>query len=319
MTVFLTGASGYLGSVVLEKLVDAGYPVRALIRRKDSETRPVSQRQGVEIIMGDLLDIAAIAREAAKADAVIHAGFAHQADFTSALEHDRRLALGMIAALKGSGKPFIFSSGGMITVDQAVGERSEQLVTEEMDVLKTCPSFIRPRALAERDVETGAQIGVRTIVMRLGSVYGRGGSHFIPMMIEAAKKSGFVTYIGRGLNVWPHVHVEDVADAYILALRKAPAGSLFNVADKEFDMVTLARLIAKAMDLEQPQSLSLEAAHRTWGPFADPLAANGRFSSRKIHEVLGWKPQGPSVEEELLRGSYRSMIEGRKPAGYRPH
>lgn len=305
MKVLLTGATGYVGSVIVERLQAHGHEVVALVR-----SRAVSdslKNRGLEVCMGDLLDLSGLAAAASRADGVIHAGFAGMADFTAALEHDRLVALTFIDALTGSGKPFIYSSGGMIVVDRSVGEPSDRLVRED-DPLTMTPAFIQPRANAERDVLAAAEKGVRSIVLRLASVYGRGGSHFIPMLIRAIRQGGGGAYVGRGLNRWPHVHVEDAAEAYVLAFERAPAGSLFNVASEDWDMKTVTEAVAVAAGFPgRTKSWTLEEAQQVWGPFAAPLAANGRLASEKIRKELGWTPKGPSVMEELTFGSYSQL------------
>jgi nucleoside-diphosphate-sugar epimerase len=230
-----------------------------------------------------------------------------------ALEHDRQVALTFLDALAGSQKPFIYTSGGALVSDHAVGEGSDRIVTEDT-AFEPSPVFA-PRAAAEREVVTTASRGIRTVVLRLASVYGRGGSAFIPMMLQFTRQAGVAQYIGAGQNVWPHVHVDDVAACVVLALERAPAGSLFSVASQEMSMKDLATVIARSAGLPgKTQRITLEKAMTLWGPFAGPMAANDRLSSQKAQDLLGWKPTAPSLIDELEHGSYADKTNKKEVA-----
>lgn len=299
MKVFLTGATGYVGCVVGERLKHAGHVVRGLVRAQTDAG--AVRAKGIDPCVGDLLDVDLLRKEACQADAVIHAGFPKMPNFTQALEEDRRIAHGFIDALAGSGKALIYTSGGALTVDRAVGERSDRLVDETVP-LDPPPAFA-PRAAAEREVLAAKNRRVRSIVLRLASVYGRGGSAFIPMLLGMARQSGMTGYIGRGENIWSHVHVDDVAYAYVRALERAPVGSLFNVAGEELSMRRLAEAVGQATGA-RIVSWTVEEAAKVFGPFAGPMAANARLSSEKAKRELGWSPTGPSVIQEIEQGSY---------------
>ncbi|HYL47188.1 MAG TPA: SDR family oxidoreductase [Candidatus Limnocylindrales bacterium] len=302
MKVFVTGATGYIGSAVCEALSKAGHKVIGLARSEEAAQK-LSQR-GIEPHRGELKDKDSLRAAARKADGVIHA--ASPGDATNS-EADNSLLDAMFTELKGTNKPFVYTSG--IWVIGATGEK----VADENFPLH--PAAISAwRVGCEQRALGSARDGIRAAVIRPGIVYGRGGG--IPAsMIRSAKLRGEVQFAGDGENHWPVVHVQDVADLYVRAFEKAAAGSLFHAAEK--DSVKVRELaLAASEGAGVPGKVApwpLEEARKTLGAFADALALDQRISSEKARKILGWNPRQAGILEDLRRGSYlaRSKSEAR--------
>lgn len=294
MKIFVTGASGYIGGSVAALLASRGHAVRGLIR---SSAKAESVRaKGIKPVIGTLDDAALLRAEAAAADAVINAA---DSDHQGAVE-------ALLAGLAGTGKPFIHTSGTSLVGDEAMGEPSEAIFTEETPV-KPEPDKAHRVALNRLIME--AAPGVRTIVLCNSLIYGGtlgapAQSVQIPPLVAQAKESGIARHIGRGLNIWSNVHIADMADLYLLALDKAPAGSFYYVENGEAAFGDLVRAIAKALGLGEAQSWPAEQAIARWGRelavFA--LGSNSRVRAGKARSELGWTPTHTSVLEWVKTG-----------------
>lgn len=302
MKVFVTGATGYIGSAVCEALSKAGHKVIGLARSPESADK-LAQR-GIEAHRGELKDKDSLRAAARKADGVIHA--ASPGDATNS-EADHSLLDAVLPELKGTNKPFVYTSGIWV-----IGDTGEKIADEDSP-LDPLP-LVAWRVACEQRVLGSAKDGVRGIVIRPGIVYGRGGG--IPaMMIRSAKPRGEVQYVGNDENHWPVVHVEDVADLYVHALEKAAASSLFHAAEKDSVQVRDVALAASE-GAGIPGKVGvwpLEEARKTLGGFADALALDQRISSEKARKILGWNPRQAGIFEDLRRGSYvaRNKSEAR--------
>jgi nucleoside-diphosphate-sugar epimerase len=302
MKVFVTGATGYIGSAVCEALAKAGHKIIGLARSEEA-AKKLSQR-GIETHRGELKDKDSLRAAARKTDGVIHA--ASPGDATNS-EADRSLLDAVLPELKGTNKPFVYTSG--IWVIGATGEK----VADENFPLDPLP-LVAWRVACEQRVLGSAKDGVRAIVIRPGIVYGHGGG--IPaMMIGSAKLRGAVQFVGNGENHWPVVNAEDVADLYVRALEKATAGSLLHAAEKDSVQVREVALAASegAGILGKVEAWQLEDARKTLGGFADALALDQRISSEKARKILSWNPRQAGILEDLRHGSYaaRNKSEAR--------
>jgi nucleoside-diphosphate-sugar epimerase len=293
MEVFLTGATGYIGSAVAEALLSAGHKVTGLART-DEKAAQLSAR-GVRAILGNLLQPETMAAAARAADGVIHT--ANTNDATSP-KVDAAAVAAMLKAMQGSGKPFLYTSGVWV-----LGSTGEKVADESTPTNPT--PLVAHRPAIEQEVLGGKQNRVRSIVIRPALVYGRGGS--IPaMLVQSARETGAARYVGDGTNRWPFVDVEDLAKLYVLALEKAPAGSLYNAASGPSYRV---REVAEAASIGggakgKTQSLPLEEARKTMYAFADALVLDQQVSGKKAEKDLGWTPRAASVLDDLKTGSY---------------
>jgi nucleoside-diphosphate-sugar epimerase len=271
MRVFVTGATGYIGSAVVRELIDAGHKVVGLARSDNGAA--VLKEAGAEVHRGAIDDLDSLHSGAAAADGVIHLAFKHDfSDFAGALTTDLRAVETMGAALEGSGKPFVITA-------HLNGAASENAAF----------------ALA----------GVRSSVVSLApSVHGEGDKGFVPRLINIARTKGVSAYVGDGSNRWPAVHRLDAAHLYRLALEKAPAGSrLDGAADEGVPFRDIASVIGKHLNLSVV-SISREEADAHFG-FLGAIAAHDMpRSSALTQELLGWRPVHPALIPDLEQGHY---------------
>lgn len=300
MNVFLTGATGYIGSHVAERLLRAGHRVVGLAR--DDAAAAKLRGRGIDPSPGNLREPAGLTRAAASADAVVHTAFDHHAaDYADGVRLERGVIAALAGALAGSGKPLVVTSGTGL-----LGDTGEVPVAEDHPVN---PNFLLAvRAEAERDALRAAEREVRAVVLRFPLfVYGHGGSVFVPWLFAQARAGGVARYIGDGANKSSAVHVQDAADLYLLALAKAPAGSLYHgAAEHGVTARALAEAVARAGGYNTG-SVSREEALALWGPkMVAFLSINNQVDSSKAVRELGWKPRAaPKLLEDVARGSYR--------------
>ncbi|MDR5768668.1 MULTISPECIES: NAD-dependent epimerase/dehydratase family protein [unclassified Caballeronia] len=290
MDVFITGAGGFIGGSIAAGLARNGHRVRGLIRR--AEQADELKRLNIEPVIGSLDDAALLAAEAHAADAVINAA---SSDHRGAVET-------LIGALEGTNKPFLHTSGSSIVGDASGGEASEKIYTED-DLPEPTPDKA-PRVAIDNLVLDAAKRGVRSTVLCNTLIYGHGAvrdtaSVQLPRLERQARKSGIVRHVGRGLNIWSNVHIDDVVTIYRLALEKSPAGTFYFVesGDAQFRDMTVA--MAKALDLRGPEDWPLEEAIKEWGyeMASYGLGSNSRVRSKRTREILGWQPSRTSVVE----------------------
>ena len=293
MEVFLTGATGYIGSAVAEALQKAGHKVTGLARTPEKAKQ--LEARGVRACMGDLLKPETIAAPARAADGVIHTANTNDA---SAAQVDATVVRAILNALEGSGKPFVYTSG--VWVLGPTGGKE----ADESTPLNPTP-LVAHRPAIEQEVLSYKGRGVRAIVIRPALVYGRNGS--IPAMYaKAARETGAARYVGDGQNRWPFVDVDDLAQLYLLALEKAPPGSLYHAADgPSFRVLEVAEAASIGAGAKgKTESWPLDEARKTLGGFADALVLDQQVSGEKAKRELGWSPLAASVLEDLKTGSY---------------
>jgi nucleoside-diphosphate-sugar epimerase len=287
MRIFVTGANGYIGGAVACALIAAGHKVRGLVRDQAKAERVAAY--GIEAVIGSLDDAALLHTQARSADAVINAA---SSDHRGAVE-------ALIAALSGSGKPFIHSSGSSIVADLALGEPSDRIFDE------TTPVEPLPERAARVEIDrlVLAAPEIRSVVLCNAMIYGDAlgppaQSVQIPALVRQAKASGIVRYIGRGLNRWSNVHIADVAALYVLALAKAPAGKFMYVESGEAALGEVAAAIAARLRLGAAQSWSAEEAIAVWGRNLAVLSLGSNSRVRGSAAVeLGWLPARRSITQ----------------------
>jgi nucleoside-diphosphate-sugar epimerase len=289
MRVFVTGATGWVGSAVVEELVVAGHQVAGLAR--SAEKAAGLTAAGAEIVTGTLDDLDILRDAASAADAVIHTAFNH--DFSRFAENARQdqLAIETLgSALIGSGRPLIVTSGFALL---APGR-----VATEADLPASHPSYPRRSEAAAIAL---AKRGVRAASIRLApSVHGVGDHGFIPILIALAREKGVSAYIGDGLNRWPGVHRLDAARLYRLALEQGVTEAAYHATDDEgVAFKDIAAVIGRRL------GVPVESRGREhFGWFADFAGADIPASSARTRSLLGWEPTGPDLLSDIDQPGY---------------
>jgi nucleoside-diphosphate-sugar epimerase len=290
MNIFITGAGGFIGGSIAAGLARDGHRVRGLIRR--TEQTEDLKRLNIEPVIGSLDDTDLLTAEARAADAVINAA---SSDHRGAVQ-------ALIGALEGTNKPFLHTSGSSIVGDASGGEASDKIYTED-DLPEPTPDKA-PRVAIDTLVLNAAKRGVRSTVLCNTLIYGHGAvpntaSVQLPRLERQAKKSGIVRHVGRGLNIWSNVHIDDVVDIYRLALEKSPAGTFYFVESGEAQFRDMTTAMARALELRGPEDWPLEEAIKEWGyeMASYGLGSNSRVRSKRTRETLGWQPKRTSVIE----------------------
>jgi nucleoside-diphosphate-sugar epimerase len=298
MRVFVTGATGFIGSAVVRELLDAGHEVVGLAR-SDSAAESLASA-GARVHRGDVGDLESLRVGVRAADGVVHTAYNH--DFTvsrlDAAAADRR-AIGAIGeALAGSGGPLVITSG---TGVRAAG----QIATEDT------PPAGDPvgRHANERLAISFTERGVRASVVRFPpSVHGRGDHGFVPMLINIARTRGVSAYVGDGSNRWPAVHRLDAAHLFRLAVESAPAGALLHgVGDEGVPVRDIAEVIGRHLSVPVT-SLPTEQAAGHFGFLAAFIASDLPASSAITQKLLGWHPVQPGLIADLDEGHYFDTV-----------
>ncbi|MFI0259055.1 SDR family oxidoreductase [Streptomyces sp. NPDC017056] len=297
MRVFVTGATGFIGSAVVPELLGAGHEVVGLAR---SDTAAAAlEAAGAEVHRGSLDDPGSLRDGAAAADGVIHLAFHHDfSEFARAAELDLRAIEAFGAALEGTGKPLVITGGTLSLAGAAPGRPA----TEET---APAPEAKLLRAASESATTSLAGRGVRASVVRLApSVHGEGDHGFVPLLIAAARDKGVSAYVGDGSNRWPAVHRLDAARLFRLALEAAPAGSILHGTDEEgVPFRTIADTIARQLGLPTT-SLPPEDAADHFGFLAAFAALDIPVSSTQTRKQLGWHPEEMGLIADLEGGHY---------------
>jgi len=298
MRVFVTGATGFIGSAVVRELIDAGHQVLGLARSEKASKDLVAA--GAKVHRGSLEDIESLRSGAAVVDGVIHTAFSHDfSNYGPAAEADRRAIETLGAALAGSDRPLIVTSGTLLAQTQG------RLATEE-DAPN--PSF--PRKSEEAGLALASR-GVRVALLRLPPwVHGEGDHGFVPRLISIAQEKGVSAYIGDGLSRWPAVDRLDAAHLYRLVLEKSSAGVRYHgVADEGVPAREIADVIGSHLNVPVVSKSPEEAAdHFGWiAPF---FGMNGPASSAQTQERMGWRPVQPGIIADLDAEHYFEPILG---------
>jgi nucleoside-diphosphate-sugar epimerase len=292
MRVFVTGATGFIGTAVVQELIDAGHQVLGLARSDAGARSLIAAGAGVH--RGSLEDLESLRSGAAAADGVIHTAFIHDfSNYGPAAEADKRAIETLGDALAGSDRPFVVTSGSLLA------QRQGPLATEED---ASNPNF--PRKSEEVALGLAAR-GVRASVLRLApSVHGIGDHGFVPRLIGIAREKGVSAFIGDGLNRWPAVHRLDAAHLYRLILEKGSIGARYHgVADEGVPSRKIAVAIGRGLNVPVVSKSTEEAADH-FGWIARFFATDGPASSTLTQERMGWQPVQPGLIADLNAAHY---------------
>jgi nucleoside-diphosphate-sugar epimerase len=294
MRIFLTGATGFIGSAIVPELINAGHQVLGLTRSEAGAQSLIAA--GAEVHRGNLEDLESLRSGAAKSDGVIHCAFDHDfSNFVAICEKDRKAIEAMGDVLVGSDRPFVITSGtGM--GNAAPGQPATE---DHFD-----PNHPNPRKASEVAGASVAERGVNVSVVRLPQVHDTVKQGLITYAVQLAREKGVSAYIGEGLNRWPAAHVLDVARLYRLALEKNEAGSRYNaVAEEGISMREIAEVTGRGLKLPVV-SLSPEEVPAHFGWLAMFAGFDMPASSAQTQERLGWHPTGPGLIADLEQMRY---------------
>lgn len=294
MRVFVTGATGFIGSAIVKELLDAGHQVLGMAR-SDAGAEKL-EAAGAQAHRGDLEDLESLRRGAAASDAVIHTAFVHDwSRFAESCEMDKRAIEAIGSALEGSSRMFIVSSGVGVAQGRAAIEDDPPL---------SSPSLPR---VSEVTAVAQMERGVHASVMRLPQVHDTVKQGLITPLIAVARARGVSAYIGEGRNRWPAAHVSDVARLYVLALAKGTAGARYHaVAEEGVALKDIAAAIGRGLNLPVV-SIAPEQAQEHFGFLGFFAGRDAHISSAPTRARLGWNPTGPALLTDLGNMRYSEV------------
>jgi nucleoside-diphosphate-sugar epimerase len=287
MRVFVTGATGFIGSAIVQNLMRAGHRVVGLARSHEAAAQLAGW--GAEALRGDLTDTDSLVAGARASDGVIHTAFVHDfANFAACVETDRRAVEAMVAALGGSGKPMVIASGTLMVAHARPATELDAPLSLEA-----------PRAASEAMV-LATDRGVRGAVVRLApAVHDLTRAGLISPLVDVARATGVSAYVGDGENRWPATHRLDAADLFCLALEHAAPGTrLHAAAEAGIPMRTIAGTIGEGLGLPV-RSITAEQAMAQFGMFAAFVTLDNPTSSALTRETLGWRPSRPDLLADM--------------------
>jgi nucleoside-diphosphate-sugar epimerase len=299
MKIFVTGATGFVGSAVTQELLGAGHQVLGLVR-SDGSAKALAAT-GAQVHRGDVENLDSLRSGAAACDAVVHTAFIHDfSKFKENCEIDRRAIEALGSALAGSSRP---SNKHLIVTSGTGLFGSGKLTTEDM--AQPTGANASPRVASEEAAASVAARGIRVSVLRLPpSVHGDGDHGFVPLLINIARQKGVSAYIGDGSNVWPAVHRVDAGRLYRLVVEKnAPGARYHAVAEEGVPFREIAEAIGRGLNLPVV-SITAEQAAGHFGWFAHFAGLSSPASSEKTRQVLNWEPKQRGLIADLKLGTY---------------
>lgn len=297
MRIFVIGATGYIGSHAARRLIAAGHRILG-VARDERGLRKLSS-MGAEPWLGTVADLDALRRAAGECDATI---FAAQ---LPGQDPEYAVVAALIEEYVGTGKSFIFTSGTGVLSQRTDGEWSEETFAEDDPFVPS--KYILVRRKTELLVRASAERGVRGMVVRPPMVWGAGYHGAVDRILHSIEKTGAACYVGRGLNLYTTVHVEDLADLYHLVVEQGVAGALYHAAGGELNYRTVAELVAAQKGVAT-RSVTPSEAVDIWDKFTMLilLGACSRSRSPRSRQELGWRPQRHDMIDEILAGTLNS-------------
>ena len=303
MRIFVTGASGWIGSAVVPELLEAGHEVVGLARSEASARRLASA--GAKVQEGDIDDPDGLAKAAADSDGVIHLAFQHEVawsgNFAAAAAADRRAVEAMGVALADSDRPFVLASG-------VLGLTPGRVATEDDGLVPSAEVRANPagrRSATALLTLSFSGTGVRSSVLRLPpTVHGDGDHGFVATLVAIARRRGVAGYVGDGANRWPAVHRSDAARLARLAVEAAPAGSVLHaVADEGVPFREIAQAIGRHLDIPAVSVPPADAVEH-FSHLGHFVALESPATAAVTQELLAWEPTGPSLLEDIQQDHY---------------
>lgn len=293
MNILVVGATGYVGSHVARALMTDGHEVTGLVRDPDKSRK--LQGDGLKTIMGDVDSLDEMAGDF---DGLVFAAqLAH--------EHEAVVVEKILRSFAGRDKAFVFTSGTAVLSQTTGGDWSEDTFAEQSEfepqpmVVTRCATERLIRAAADR---------LRTIIIRPPLVWGNGGSRHVPYVVDSIGRTGSACYIGAGLNLYSHVHIEDLANLYCLAIAKGISGAVYHAVAGEENFRTIADAVAGVAGCST-RSISLAEAGEIWGDYPARIMFNvcSRSQARRSRAELGWSPRHCDLIRDIRLGSYRDL------------
>jgi nucleoside-diphosphate-sugar epimerase len=295
MSIFLTGATGYVGGTVARRLISEGHTVRGLVR--DENKADQVRALGIHPVIGNLDDYALLVQEARDSEGVIHTA---DSDHTGAVN-------AFIEGLSGSEKLLIHTSGSSVIGDDALGIHLSTNIFDE-----DTPFIVEPKKQPRRDIElkilASSKKGIRSVVICPSNIYGTGsGVHQrsvqIPFLVDQSRENKVVRIVGSGINRWSNVHIDDIAELYFLAFQKALPGSFFFAESGEASFAEIGNSIATRLELGPVESWSVDEASERWGYLHAhyTFGSNSRVRAKHARADLGWAPVHTSVTDWIER------------------
>jgi nucleoside-diphosphate-sugar epimerase len=304
MRIFVTGASGWIGSAVVPELLEAGHEVVGLARSEASAQR--LEAAGAIVQRGDLDDPDGLAKAANDSDGVIHLAFQHEVafidgNFAAAAAADRRAVEAMGAALTGSDRPFVLASG-------LLGLNVGRVATEDDGLIAGAAVRASPIGLRSATALLALSlrgVGVRSSVLRLPpTVHGDGDQGFVSTLVGIARQRGVAGYVGDGASRWPAVHRSDAASLFRLAVEAAPAGSVLHaVGDEGVPFHQIAEVMGRHLDIPTASVTPADSLEH-FGHLGLLVALDSPATAAVTRELLSWEPTGPSLIEDLDQDHY---------------
>lgn len=298
MRVLVIGATGYIGAHVARHLRAAGHAVAGLARTPAAAARLAAD--GIEPAPGDLTDLASVLPHLDCCDALALCALVDYG-------HEERTTKILVEALAGQGKTFLFTSGsGVLSLPSPDGHWHEESFAEDDPFVP--PEHLAPRVRAEETVRGATIQGLRGIVLRPPLVWGNGGSRQLPALFDSVTKTGAACYIGLGLHCYSHLHVEDLAELYRLALERGEAGAVYHALAGEENWRSLAEAVARVKGCGT-RSLTPNEARALWSERAERyFMMCSRIRAPKARAALGWRPTRLDLVADIVAGSYRAAF-----------